>query len=289
MLHLTDGQHCAAVVDERERRCWPVAELLPGFEGDVLALIRDWERIAPRLAPSGHGRPLDEARCLAPLRPPRNLFCVGKNYRAHAAEFARSGFDRTAAAGEDAPEAPVIFTKTPQTVIGDGEPIPRHAGTAAALDYEAELAVVIGRGGRGIARERAMEHVWGYTIANDVTARDLQARHRQWFLGKSLDGFCPLGPWLVSADAFDPARARIRCWVDDELRQDACTGDLIFDIPTLIATLSAGIALQPGDLILTGTPAGVGIGFEPPRFLQAGQHVRIAIDGIGTLQNPIGA
>jgi 2-keto-4-pentenoate hydratase/2-oxohepta-3-ene-1,7-dioic acid hydratase in catechol pathway len=132
-----------------------------------------------------------------------------------------------------------------------------------------------------------MEHVWGYTILNDVTARDLQRRHRQWLIGKSLDGFGPMGPWIVSADEIDGQNLQVRCWVNDELRQDASTRDLIFDIPTLIETISAGITLVPGDVIATGTPAGVGIGFDPPRFLKRGDIVRIAIEGIGELSNPV--
>jgi 2-keto-4-pentenoate hydratase/2-oxohepta-3-ene-1,7-dioic acid hydratase in catechol pathway len=134
-----------------------------------------------------------------------------------------------------------------------------------------------------------MSHVWGYTIVNDVTARDLQGRHKQWLIGKSLDSFCPMGPWAASADELDGTDTRVRCWVDGELRQDARTRDLIFDIPTLIETISAGITLLPGDIIATGTPAGVGIGFSPPRYLAPGNVVRIEIDGIGVLENPVAA
>ncbi|WP_449425931.1 fumarylacetoacetate hydrolase family protein [Rhodanobacter lindaniclasticus] len=202
-------------------------------------------------------------------------------------EFAASGFDQSAGAAEAVPNVPVVFTKTPETLIGHAAAIPRHQGVTGQMDYEAELAVVIGRGGRGIAREHAMEHVWGYTIANDVTARDLQKRHAQWFLGKSLDGFCPLGPWLTTADAFTPQDAAMRCWVNDELRQDANVNQMIFDIPGLIETISRGIALQPGDIILTGTPAGVGIGMSPPRFLGQGDHIRIEIEGLGVLSNRV--
>lgn len=234
---------------------------------------------------------LDPATLLAPIpRPARNIFCVGKNYHEHAAEFARSGFDTSAAKGETAPAWPVVFTKPPSAVIGPEAPILRFAALTAQLDYEAELAVVIGRPGRGITRDAALSHVFGYTIVNDVTARDLQQRHRQWFLGKSMDSHCPMGPWIVTADAIpDPAGLELRCRVNGELRQQANTRDLIFDIPTIIATLSAGITLQPGDIIATGTPAGVGIGFDPPRFLEPGDRVSIEIDAIGTLSNPVAA
>jgi len=175
----------------------------------------------------------------------------------------------------------------PDAVIGTGAAIRIPAAVSEAIDYEAELAVVIGRGGRGIPAARAMEHVWGYTIINDVTARDWQQRHKQWLLGKSFDTFCPMGPWLVTADELDGVNTRVRCWINDELRQDARTTDLIFPIPTLIETISAGITLYPGDLISTGTPVGVGIGFTPPRYLQPGDRVRIEIDGIGILENPV--
>ena len=156
------------------------------------------------------------------------------------------------------------------------------------MDYEGELAVVIGRAGRGIRKAEALAHVFGYTIVNDVTARTLQHKHRQWILGKGIDGFCPMGPAILTADEVpDPGVLRLRTWVNGELRQDAPVSDLIFDIPTLIETISAGITLQPGDLIATGTPAGVGIGFQPPKFLKAGDVVRVEITGIGVLENPV--
>jgi 2-keto-4-pentenoate hydratase/2-oxohepta-3-ene-1,7-dioic acid hydratase in catechol pathway len=158
---------------------------------------------------------------------------------------------------------------------------------STAIDYEAELAVIIGRGGKGISKADAMKHVWGYTIVNDVTARDWQSRHQQWDMGKSFDTFCPMGPWLVSADECDGTDTQVKCWVNGEARQDASTKDLIFDIPTLIETLSAGITLYPGDVIATGTPVGVGIGFTPPKYLKAGDIVRIEIDGIGVIENPV--
>ena len=172
--------------------------------------------------------------------------------------------------------------------MAPGAVIPRHAQVTQQLDYEAELAVVIGKAGQGIKKADAMSHVFGYTIINDVTARDLQKLHRQWFIGKSLDGFCPMGPYIVTADEVDGQALDVRCWINDELRQNANTRQLIFDIPTLIETLSAGMTLQPGDIIATGTPAGVGIGFTPPRFLQSGDRVRIEIAGLGVLENTVG-
>ena len=231
---------------------------------------------------------MDAVQLTAPLpRPRRNLFCVGKNYHAHAREFAGSGFDSSAKSGGDIPSAPIIFTKVPECVIATGEPIVIPEGVSSAIDYEVELAVVIGRGGKGIKAAEAMKHVWGYTIVNDVTARDWQSRHQQWDLGKSFDTFCPMGPWLVTADECDGTRTQVRCWINGEERQNASTSDFIFDIPTLIETLSAGITLYPGDVIATGTPVGVGIGFKPPKYLKAGDVVRMEIDGIGVLENPV--
>ena len=229
------------------------------------------------------------ARILAPLpRPARNIFCVGKNYHDHAHEFAKSGYDSSAASGA-VPEAPIIFSKVPETVIGPGASIIFDPEVSQAIDYEAELAVIIGRAGRRIRREDALSHVWGYTIVNDVTARDVQKRLKQWLVGKSLDTFCPMGPLAVSADEVDLADTRVRTWVNGELRQDANTRDLIFDVPTIIETISAGVTLYPGDVIATGTPAGVGIGFDPPKYLRSGDRVRITIDGIGTLENVVQA
>jgi len=231
---------------------------------------------------------MDAVQLRAPIpQPRRNIFCVGKNYHAHAKEFAGSGFDSSAKSGGEIPAAPIIFTKVPECVIANGDSIVVPTGVSTAIDYEAELAVVIGRGGRRIRKEDAMSHVWGYTVVNDVTARDWQSRHQQWDMGKSFDTFCPMGPWLVSADELDGTDTRVRCWVNGELRQDATTRDFIFDIPTLIETLSAGITLFPGDIIATGTPVGVGIGFKPPRYMKPGDVVRVEIDGIGTLENPV--
>lgn len=231
--------------------------------------------------------PLDRVRLEAPLpRPHRNIFCVGKNYLEHASEFASSGFDSSAAAGA-VPKDPIVFSKLPETVISTGSAIRIQPEVSTAIDYEAELAVIIGKPGRGISRAKAMDHVWGYTIVNDVTARDLQKTHSQWLIGKSQDTFCPMGPWVVSPDEVDLATAGVRCFVNGELRQSSNTGLLIFDIPTLIATISAGITLMPGDVIATGTPAGVGIGFQPPRYLRSGDQVRVEIDGIGSIQNPV--
>jgi 2-keto-4-pentenoate hydratase/2-oxohepta-3-ene-1,7-dioic acid hydratase in catechol pathway len=234
----------------------------------------------------GATRPLDGLGYLPPITPDRNIFCVGKNYAQHAREFNQSGFDATSK-GQDAniDEFAAIFSKPPSSLIGHNEAIDAHARVTSQVDYEAELAVIIGREGKSIPRAKAYDYVWGYTIVNDVTARDLQQAHRQWFVGKGFDTFCPMGPWMTSAEEVDPENLDLECRVNGELRQKACTSDLIFDIPNLIETLSAGIRLKPGDIIATGTPAGVGIGFDPPRFLKAGDMVEISISGLGTLSN----
>ena len=229
--------------------------------------------------------PLSRVTLEAPIpRPRRNIFCIGKNYHEHAHEFSKSGFDSSAAAGA-VPKEPIIFSKVPETVIAPDARVRIDPSVSTAIDYEAELAVIIGRGGRSIRKADAFDHIWGYTIVNDVTARDLQGRYSQWLVGKSQDTFCPMGPWAVSRDEIDVRDTAIRCFVNGDLRQNSNTGLLIFDIPTLIATISAGLTLQPGDIIATGTPAGVGIGSTPPRYLKHGDIVRVEIDGIGTLEN----
>ncbi len=221
-------------------------------------------------------------RLLEPVEPVRNILCVGKNYRAHVNEVAAT------AIGKDAPSAPVVFTKATTAVTGPGTPIPAHAAVTAELDYEGEIAVVIGRGGRGIPREAAWEHVLGLTLIDDVTARDLQRRHRQFFLGKSLDGSAPLGPAIVHRLSLPPVEEiTLTTRVNGELRQRGSLADLIFPIPELIETLSAGMTLLPGDVIATGTPAGVGAGFDPPRFLRPGDVVEVASPQIGRLVNTV--
>ncbi len=254
----------------------------------MLALIAGGDAaLAAARAASGHAPVAGGAVLLAPIpRPAKNIFCVGKNYHEHAKEFANSGFDATAK--EVVPEAPVVFSKPPTCVIGPGEPIPSFLDTSNSTDYEGEIAVVIGKPGRGISEADAPAHIFGYTIVNDVTARTLQHKHRQWILGKGIDGYAPMGPAIVTADAAGwPPRLAISTWVNGELRQRAGIEDLIFDIPTLIAAISAGITLEPGDIIATGTPAGVGIGFTPPKFLKPGDRVRIEVPGIGVLENPV--
>lgn len=264
---------------------------LPASLGDLVAGGADsLARLGAAAASVPAGSALDPAGAtlLAPFpRPPRNVFCIGKNYRDHAEEFQGSGFDASSQ-GQAIPDVPILFTKATTSVVGPDAPIDSTLDPTGTLDYEGELAVIIGTGGRGIPKDRAMRHVWGYTIVNDVTARDTQLRHKQWFLGKSADTFCPMGPCVVTADEIpDVSALRLTTRVNGETRQSAVVADLIFDIPTIIATLSAGITLEPGDIIATGTPAGVGIGFAPPRFLRPGDHVSVEITGIGVLENRV--
>lgn len=261
---------------------------VPGGQ-DLLSLIDSWDNAAAELAAlTGEAIAAADVELLAPIPlPRRNIFCVGRNYVEHAKEFADSGYDATASATAQ-PEYPVVFTKAPSTVVGTGADVDPHIGVTSELDYEAELGVIIGTGGRGISKAEALDHVWGYTIINDVTARDLQKDHKQWFLGKSLDTHCPMGPWAVTREEVGDGPLDLLCTVNGETRQKATTADLIFDIPTIIETISAGITLQPGDIIATGTPVGVGIGFTPPRFLTSGDVVEISISKLGTLRNRIG-
>ena len=257
-------------------------------EVGVLALLK--LQLASQPLPAiAANHDLSSIQLLAPIpRPRRNIFCVGKNYFDHAKEFGTSGFDSsTSKPGDEIPKDPIIFTKPPESVIGPGANIVIPQQVSNAIDYEVELTVIIGKGGKGISQANAMQHVWGYTAINDVTARDWQQRHKQWFLGKSFDTFCPMGPWVVTADELDVNDISVKCWVNQELRQSSNSKDLIFNIPKLIETISAGITLYPGDIIATGTPAGVGLGFKPPKYLVAVDIVKLEIGGVGVLENPL--
>ena len=262
---------------------------LSAIAPDLLTLI---EAGPPALAharslaatPDAATVPLAEARLLAPIPTPRrNVICLGKNY----AEHARESYE---ARGEQviATEYPVIFTKATTSVNGPTDDIPVDDAISAQMDYEAELAFIIGRPARRVSRAEAMQYVFGYTILNDVTARDLQTAHKQFHIGKSLDGCCPIGPWIVTADAIaDPHALRITCHVNGELRQDSAGEVMTFDIPTIIEILSRTMTLLPGDIIATGTPSGVGFARKPPVFLRPGDVVACAIEGIGEIRNRI--
>ena len=255
-------------------------ELLDQGQGalDTLHKLFSNENACPRV-------PLSDVKILAPIpRPRKNIFCIGKNYAEHAMEF-----DKTKDANVAVPKYPVIFTKPPTTVIGPNDIVNSHSQVTQELDYEVELAVVIGRKGTYIPKEKAFEYVFGYTIMNDVTARDLQRLHIQWHRGKGLDTFAPMGPYLVHKSAVaDPENLPISLKVNGEIRQNANTNDFVFKIAELIATISAGLTLEPGDIIATGTPAGVGAAMQPPRFLKKGDQMELKVGDLGILKNTIG-
>ncbi|MDV2582816.1 fumarylacetoacetate hydrolase family protein [Alkalibacillus haloalkaliphilus] len=226
--------------------------------------------------------PLHEVEIVAPFRPNKNIMCIGKNYREHALEM--TGNDES-----QVPTAPVIFTKSPSAIIGPNAMIDAHEMDTSQLDYEGELAVVIGKPGKNISREDALDYVFGYTILNDITARDLQKKHQQFFRGKSLDTFAPFGPAVVTQDRVGNVQnLDIKTYVNDELRQHSNTSQMIFSVGELIETLSDGMTLQAGDVIATGTPSGVGKGFDPPKFLKPDDRIRIEIEDVGVLENIVG-
>lgn len=221
--------------------------------------------------------------------PRRNVLCVGKNYLDHVAEVAA-----VHAKGSNGPATPLelpkyaqFFTKAPQTVVASGDNVECHAAVTRVLDYEVELAVVIGKKGRDISKEDAQKYIFGYTVANDITARDVQKRHNQWFKGKSLDTTCPLGPCIVPASQLDASNLAIKMWINGEKRQDSRTNNMIFSVGSIIEQLSRGFTLYPGDVILTGTPHGVGFAMQPPQVLKPGDLMEAEIEGIGRLTNKV--
>ena len=235
--------------------------------------------------PPANALSLADVKLRAPIpRPVKNVFCVGWNYLEHFEEGAQKLQDN-----RELPKYPVFFSKATTAVNGPYDNVPFDASISTSLDWEAELGVVIGTGGKNIAEGEAMRHIWGYTVINDVSWRDLQRRHGgQWHKGKSLDGTCPMGPWIVTADSLDPANLRISCRVNGVAKQDSYTRFLYFKIPRLIAELSAGMTLEAGDIISTGTPEGVGFARTPPEFMKPGDLMETEIEGIGMLRNPIG-
>lgn len=281
--YIWGGQHHVGLVTADGKDITPLAIPAEKAKRGVLELIEAIDRGEALPAPAGPAIPLSAVQLTAPLpRPRRNLWCVGRNYHAHAQELKASVFKDNDANPES---WPIVFTKVPECVVGPFDDVTLPKGVSDQIDYEAELAVIIGTGGKNISRSNAMSHVFGYTVVNDVTARDVQMRHQQWDMGKSFDTFCPMGPWVVTADELDGLNTRVRCWVNGELRQDGPTSNMIFDIPTLIETVSRGITLYPGDVIATGTPAGVGMGLKPPQYIKTGDSIRIEIDGLGTIEN----
>lgn len=281
--YLADGTRHVGLVSGEGLTIMPLALTSEQADAGVLSIIETMAEGGALPASIGPDIKVADVALDAPLpKPRRNLWCVGRNYQAHATELSASVFKDNSAKTD---EWPIVFTKVPECVVGPHDDVLVPAEVSTQIDYEAELAVIIGKGGKNITRAAAMDHVFGYTVVNDVTARDVQIRHGQWDLGKSFDTFCPMGPWVVTADEFDGTKTRVRCWVNGELRQDGPTENMIFDIPTLIETISRGITLYPGDVIATGTPAGVGMGMTPPRYLKSGDVVRVEIDGLGAIEN----
>jgi 2-keto-4-pentenoate hydratase/2-oxohepta-3-ene-1,7-dioic acid hydratase in catechol pathway len=291
--YFVDGQARAAVV-AADQTLVPVGELVPGAPDDMLSLLGSGpstlDRLKQAAARAAGGLPLAEARLAAPIpRPRRNVFCVGWNYSEHFAEG--QGMRERNDDPPQIPEFPALFSKQPNTVVGPAEPVLHPAPISNELDWEVELAVIIGRGGRDISEERAYEHVFGYAVGNDVSVRDVQRRHGgQWFKGKNFDTHCPLGPWIVTADEIgDPHNLRITLRVNGVTKQDSNTRFMVFRIPRIIKEFSSGLRLEPGDVLLTGTPEGVGFARKPPEFLKVGDVMEAQIEGIGILRNTVAA
>lgn len=289
-----DGQVKFGPKVKKEEAVWDVLKIqqelnvLPSFPSTIIEGISlgfDFVEQARKLVEAARQsdnvesfkQSFTEIEWLAPIpRTPKNILCVGKNYNEHAIEMGE----------EKAPENILVFTKPPTAIAADEATLPVHANKTEKLDYEGELAIVIGKRGQNIPKALAFDYIFGYTIGNDISARDVQYRHGQYFLGKSLDGTCPLGPYLVSKDEIpDPQNLSIVTKVNGEIRQNSSTKYMMFPVADIISIVSQYVTLEPGDIILTGTPEGVGQGMNPQQFLKAGDEVKISIEGIGTLAN----
>ncbi|MCP8968249.1 fumarylacetoacetate hydrolase family protein [Ectobacillus ponti] len=276
VIHLREAQKA---MSGKAKLPITMIECLEKGEAFVREAAQIWSWALEQDEPAG-SYALAEVKLLAPIpRPRKNIVCVGKNYREHVMEMSSTG---------QVPEHLIFFTKAPATVIGQEECIHSYSHLTNELDYEGELAVVIGKKGKGIRPEEAGAYIFGYTIVNDVTARDVQSRHKQFFLGKSFDTFCPMGPFLVHHSAIrDAGQLAIETKVNGEIRQSSDTSQMLFSIADIISVLSQGMTLEPGDVIATGTPAGVAKGMKPPRFLKSGDRVEVTVEGIGTLCNTV--
>eukprot|EP01040_Poterioochromonas_malhamensis_P001731 gene1731-1837_t len=280
-----------------------IQEILRDAPQDMNHLIENHKEIIPSLLSFAQSNKFSEGKVqilqrsevslLSPIPlPRRNVMCVGKNYKDHIAEVAKAdkshGIGTTSSPAVELPKYPQFFTKAPNSVIGPEEKIESHAEITKWLDYEVELAVVIGKKGRDLTADNAKDHIFGFSVANDVTARDIQRHHGQWFKGKTLDATCPLGPWIVYNDgSFDAQSIDVRLWVNGERRQQSNTSNMIFNISDILVHLSKGFTLQPGDIILTGTPDGVGYAMKPPKVLSRGDSVKLEIDKVGILENSV--
>ena len=286
-----EGKEAFGPKVKKEEAVWDVLkiqevlEVLPSFPAQLIdgisqgvEFIEQIRKLSDAAAnsenPTEFKHSFSDIEWLAPIpRTPKNIICVGRNYAEHAKEM-----------GGEAPVDLVVFTKSPAAIAADDETVPVHSELTDAYDYEGELAIVIGKGGTAIPKQMAYDHVFGYTIANDLTARDLQSKHQQYFLGKSLVKSCPLGPYIVTKDEIPQSQnLSIVTKVNEEIRQNGNTKDMIRRVDDLISEISMYTPLEPGDVILTGTPAGVGKGFNPPKFLKAGDTIKVSIESIGTL------
>ena len=261
------------------------------ISNDMNEIIKDFQKVKKIISENKIENlkilDLSDIKLLAPIpRPLRNIMCVGKNYHDHAQEFYGSGFDSS---GKKAvADFPVIFTKATTSVIATDENIILANDYTNTTDYEGELGLILSKGGKNIKPEDAYDYIFGYTIINDVCARNIQKQHEQWFIGKSPDTYCPMGPAIVTSDEIgDVTKLKLKTTVNGEVRQDSIVERLIFDIPTLLSTISKTMTLEVCDIIATGTPAGVGIGFEPPVYLKSGDQVEVSIDKLGVLRNTI--
>jgi len=254
---------------------------------DMIALIEGFNdsllhSITEVLKTSLPSIPLDEVQILSPISyPRRNVFCLGKNYVDHANEI-----KSIPGGGNSLPENPIYFTKLAYPTMGPEDTLFHHKDLTNELDYEVELAIIIKKKGKNISKNEAQDYIFGYTIGNDISIRNIQLKHIQWFKGKSLDTCCPIGPYIVTQDELSfPPNLDISCKINGELRQNSNTSKLIFDIPTILQDLSQGLTLYPGDIIFTGTPSGVGFGFKPPKTLNPGDVIECEIENLGVLRN----
>jgi len=290
---LVDGRPRAAILAS-DQTLVPVDELVTGAPDQVLDILVAgkplWQQLASKASAARDGQPLNGAKLAAPIPTVRrNLFCVGWNYLEHFAEG--QGMRGPNDDAQQIPDFPALFSKQPNCVVGPEAPVWHPAPISDQLDWEVELTIVIGTAGRDIPEEHAYEHIFGYTVANDVSVRDVQRRHGgQWFKGKNFDSHCPLGPWIVTSDEIgDPHALRITLRVNGATKQDSNTSCMPFRIPRIIKEVSTGLRLEPGDVILTGTPSGVGFARKPPEFLKVGDVMEAEVERIGVLRNTVAA
>ena len=291
LTYFYDNKEAVGFLNEEKTGIIPASSVLPASTKafDMISIIEifndiDLKKLNKEIIACKDQVKLSEVKVLSPIPyPKRNIICLGKNYLDHINEV-----KSIKNVNADIPQKPIYFSKIAFPCIGHEDFVESHSHTVKQLDYEVELAVVIGKKCKNVSVEEADDYIFGYTIANDISARDIQTSHGQWHKGKSFDTFCPVGPYIAYKSNYTfPPKLKIQSFVNGELRQNGNTNDLIFDIATIISDLTSGITLYPGDIILTGTPAGVGAGFNPPKYLIAGDRVDCVIEGLGTLSNTI--